>query len=175
MVLDQLDLHAAPLGPAPIHALEHLGPVLAFGAAGAGVDLDEGVVAVRLAGKQRLDLVALGPRGEFTERHHPFLGQRLVALRVAELDQLDRVVPLLLDRAYHADRFIEATALLHQPLRLLRIVPQRRILDARVQLVQPADRAIPDEKAADEVERVVDRADVSLRFGAHVVSPDFRS
>jgi hypothetical protein len=66
---------AVALGPARVHALEHAGPVLALGAAGAGIDLDIGVVGVGLAGEQRLDLVLLGALGELGER-----GGALVAI-----------------------------------------------------------------------------------------------
>ena len=48
--LQQLDLEAAPLGPAHLHPQDHLRPILGVGAAGAGVDRDErvaGVVAPR--------------------------------------------------------------------------------------------------------------------------------
>ena len=44
--LVDLDPEAAPLGPALVHAQQHLGPVLGVGAAGAGVQLDERVVLV---------------------------------------------------------------------------------------------------------------------------------
>ena len=43
------ELVAVPLRPARVHAQQHRGPVLAFGAAGAGMDFEIGVVAVRLA------------------------------------------------------------------------------------------------------------------------------
>src|SRR6185369_7196336 len=49
MVVDQLDLHSVAFAPTRIHALQHLGPILAFGSAGAGVDFDIGVVGVRLS------------------------------------------------------------------------------------------------------------------------------
>ena len=39
-----LDREAAPLAEAQVHALEHGGPVLRLGAAGAGLDVDEAVV-----------------------------------------------------------------------------------------------------------------------------------
>ena len=47
-----LDLEAAPLGPAQVHPQQHLGPVLGVGAAGAGVDGDDGVAGVVLAAEQ---------------------------------------------------------------------------------------------------------------------------
>src|SRR5687767_9168652 len=57
-LFDQLDFHAVGVGPARVHPLEDLGPVLGLGAAGAGVDLDIGVVAVGLAREQGLELGA---------------------------------------------------------------------------------------------------------------------
>ena len=44
-----LDLEPAALGPAQVHAQEHLGPVLRVGAAGARADGDDGVAGVVLA------------------------------------------------------------------------------------------------------------------------------
>src|SRR3546814_11924870 len=45
----QLDLEAAAFGPAQIHAQQHLGPVLRFGASGAGLQINISVVLVELA------------------------------------------------------------------------------------------------------------------------------
>ncbi len=42
--------------PARIHAQQHVRPILALGAAGAGMDFEVGVVGIGLARKQRLDL-----------------------------------------------------------------------------------------------------------------------
>src|SRR6185437_1189657 len=50
--LRHLDVEAAPFGPAEVHAQEDLGPVLGVGAAGAGMDGDDGVARVVLAGEE---------------------------------------------------------------------------------------------------------------------------
>ena len=47
---------AFALSPAQVHAQQHLGPVLRFGAAGAGLDGHDGVEAVAFAGEQRFGL-----------------------------------------------------------------------------------------------------------------------
>ena len=52
LVVQDLVDEAMALGPAGIHAVEHLGPVLGLGAAGAGVELQNGVGVVVLAGEQ---------------------------------------------------------------------------------------------------------------------------
>ena len=110
--LQQLDLEAAPLGPAHHHPQHHLGPVLGVGAAGAGVDGDERVTGVVLAGEQALLL----------ERGEPLLDRRQRLLQLGgdlrvllgELDEpvevlgvglelLERVEPPLRARVLGAD------------------------------------------------------------------------
>ena len=76
----------------------------------------------------------------------------------------------LLDRAGGADRLVEPAALAHHLLRRLGIVPQRRVLDPGVELVEPLQRAVPVEEPAQEVEGGIDLVDGGLRFGAHAVS-----
>ena len=56
--LVDLDLEAAALEPAQVHAQQHLGPVLGLGAAGAGVDGDDGAALVELAAEEALLLAA---------------------------------------------------------------------------------------------------------------------
>ena len=55
-------LEAAALGPADVHAQQHLGPVLRLGAAGAGMDGDDGVAAIVLAAEHLLGLAGGRPR-----------------------------------------------------------------------------------------------------------------
>jgi hypothetical protein len=50
--LDEVGFQAALLCPAEIHPKQDLGPVLRVGAAGAGVDRDDGVAGVVLAGEE---------------------------------------------------------------------------------------------------------------------------
>ena len=50
------------LGPAGVHAHEHLGPVAGVGAAGAGLDAEKGVGPVLRAGHHRLEFECLEPR-----------------------------------------------------------------------------------------------------------------
>ena len=167
MMVDQLDLHSVALAPAGVHPLQHLGPVLAFGAAGAGIDLDIAVVGVGLARQQRRDLVALGPRGEVGEAVDAFDDQRLVALGLGHLDQLGGVAQLALDRLGRVDRLVEPAALAHHFLRRLGIVPQRRLLDLGVELLEPPLRPVPVEEPAQQRGRGLDLVDMGLRFGAH--------
>ena len=124
MLADDLDLVVAPLRPAHIHALQHLRPVLALGAAGAGVDLHIGVVGVGLAGEQRfhLALVRFGP--ELLQRRLGFRDDALVALLLTERDELNIVVKLECDPAEARERGFELLPLAHEALRPRRVAPE---------------------------------------------------
>ena len=54
--VDQIGAEAARARPAQVHAQQHLRPVLRLGAAGAGLDVQEGVVRVHLAAEHALEL-----------------------------------------------------------------------------------------------------------------------
>ena len=167
MLVDQFDLQAVAFAPARIHAAEHPGPVLALGAARPGIDLDIGVVAIGFARQQRLDLVLFGAAREIGERGEA-VGLHLgIALGLGHFDQLCRIVELAFDRARCGDRLIETAPLPHNRLRRLGVVPQSLILNARVEFIEPTQRAVPVEEPAEQRERVLDRVDMSLRFSAH--------
>jgi len=158
----------ALFGPAAVHALQHFGPVLAFGAAGAGVDFDIAVVGVSFAREQRLDLVLLGARGERGEARHRLVDHRLVAFHFGEFDQFGGVGAFPFDRARRADRLVEPAAFAHDLLRRPGIIPQCRILDLGIELVEPPHRAVPVEETAQQRQRGANLVDMILRFGAHV-------
>ena len=131
------------------------------------MDFDVGVVAVGLARKQRLHLVAIGLLGEAFQRSQPLSHDLVVALGLAHFDEFDGIGHLALDLAHGRDRGFEALLLLRDCLRLLGIVPQRRILHARVEFVEAAQSALPVERLADERKRGFDPLDMGLPFGTH--------
>jgi hypothetical protein len=145
-------------------------PGPAFGAPGARIDLDIGVVGVRFPGEQGGDLVALGTLGEFGEAGDGVVDQRAVALAVGELHQLQCIGELTLDRAGRPYRMLQPLALAHHLLRRLGIVPQRRLLDLGVQLFQPAVGAVPVEEPAQQRGGGLNLLNMGLRFGAHVLN-----
>ena len=83
LIVDQLALEAAALGPAQVHPQQHLGPVLRFGAAGAGMDGDDRVLAIVLAAEHLLDLAGLH-----------FLIERVERLAEFGVDRLRRPRPI---------------------------------------------------------------------------------
>ena len=147
------DLEAVLLGPARIHAQQHRGPVLALGTAGAGVNFEIGVEPIRLAAQQRLKLAARDFLFQGLERglglgHHAF-----IVLGFAEFDHADIVLELALDLADAAERVLQRGSLLHQLLRLLRVVPEIGVFGELVQFRQ-ARRGCIDVKDASSAARL---------------------
>ena len=147
-LLQRCHLVAALLGPAHVHARQHRGPILAFRAAGTGVHLEVGVVAVRLARQQSLDAAPLRLVVEFAQRGFAFADRSVVVLRFAELDERYAVVEAALQIAIGIDRALELLALAHDLLRRLGIIPEARILRALVQLGETLLCCIPVKDAS---------------------------
>ncbi len=146
------DLEAVLLGPARIHAQQHRGPVLALGAAGAGVNLEIGVEAVGLAAQQRLELAARDVLLQGFQRGLGFRHHAFIVLGLAEFDHADIVFELALDLADAAKRILQRGSLLHQLLRFLGIVPEIGIFGELVQLGE-ARRGCIDVKDASSAAR----------------------
>jgi hypothetical protein len=136
------------LGPARVHPQQHLGPVLRLGAALAGLDLEVAVIGVGLAREEAFELALRRLVPQRLERLLRLLDDRLVALRLAELDEAERVVDLALDAAVALDRTVETVALAQRLLRLLGVVPEVRVLRRGVQLGEPPVCVIPVKDAS---------------------------
>src|SRR3546814_10785000 len=89
MIVDHLHLHTAPLAPALIHALQHFGPVLAFGAASACVDFKIGVVGVCLSREKRPYLIIVGSVRQRFQGHDAFIDRS--EEHTSELQSLMRI------------------------------------------------------------------------------------
>ena len=121
---------AAALGPAVVHAEEHVGPVVRLGAARAGLDGEDGVVAVELAGEERGDLegVELGDHAGHGLVEFP--GVNLELGPAGGFDELDHDVEVLDPLVKGDDRqdgLLQAVELGNVLLRALVVVPEFRI------------------------------------------------
>jgi hypothetical protein len=129
------DLVAMSLGPAHVHPQQDLRPVLGFGPAGTGVDLQETVVRVRLARQQRSELLFLRPVSQLDQGNFGFGNAVRIVLGFAEFDQHHAVLDPLLEVAVIGDRLFQMRALAHDLLRRFGRVPERGIFSQGVQFV----------------------------------------
>jgi hypothetical protein len=145
--LDHFGLEAAGLRPAQIHARQHLRPVLTLRPAGAGVDFEKRVVAVRLAGVQRLDFERGRLSGKLGQRFLRVGDDLRVALILTQCDEFEIVLQAGFKLGIGVDGIFELLALAHDGACILRIVPEGRIFGACVQFLQ-ADRGVVPVKDA---------------------------
>ncbi len=93
---DQFNLVFARLGPTHIHAHKHLRPVLAFRATGAGMNFDVAVVAVGFTRQKRFHLALLRLAPQTRQRRFRLRYDGRIFLGLAQLNQFNIVVQLLL-------------------------------------------------------------------------------
>jgi len=85
---------------------------------------------------------------QLLEKRLGFGRRRLVALRLGQLDQAERVVELPLQRTTAFDRSFQMRPLAQQRLRPGGVAPERGVGGLGVQLVETADGAVPVKDAS---------------------------
>ena len=127
--LDHLGLEAALLGPAEVHAQQDLGPVLRVGAARVGLDRDDRVSRVVLAGEERV-LLQPGELAAHVAQHGLELLVRERAHALAEeLDVRDELVVAL-------ELLLRALVLGREPRGALLVVPEVGLRELLLELVE---------------------------------------
>ena len=136
LVVHQLIGVAVALGPAGIHTVEHLGPVLGLGAACTGMEGENGVVGVVFAGQQSrqtalADLLfqVVVPGGDLRQ-------QGGVVLLLGHLAQGHGVLPLGHQPVILLDAVLQALDLLGHLLAVLNVVPEAVLLRLGLQVLQ---------------------------------------
>ena len=140
-------------GPAGIHALEHLGPVLRFGAASAGVDFDVAVEPVGLAGEEAFDFAPLGFLGEAFQRVDTIGDHRQIGLGLGHFDEFERVGDVGFELQDALDQADQSVALAHEFLRGGRLVPEIGVFGAVVQFFEAGEGDIPVKDASSAARR----------------------
>ncbi len=132
------DLHGVlvTLGPAQVHAHEHLGEVGGVVAAGAGADRDDRRPIVVLAVEERLHLELTHDVFELGELAARLVGGILVVHLDGELDEHVQVVEALLDVVDALELGLPVAQRARDLLRLVDVVPE--VGSARL-LAQPGD------------------------------------
>jgi len=106
------------------NAQEHLGPVLAFGAAGAGVDGDDGAELGVVAGEQHGGLDPIDELGIGLHVALDIGGHALAFFR--QLEERVQIVGHGADADVAGDGFFQPLAVAHHLLALLRLRPEVR-------------------------------------------------
>ena len=106
------------------------------------MDFEVGVVAVRLAFEQGVDLAAIGFRQQHLQRREAFAFRIGVVLAFAQFDQRDRVIEIAIELRKRSETVLKLVAFAHDFLRGVGIGPERRVLDARIQFREAAGRSI---------------------------------
>ena len=124
------------VGPAQVHAQQHVGPVLGLGAAGTGLDVEVGVVGVHLAAEHAAELQFLEDLAQALD----FAGDVVHRAFVVFLDGHGQQVAGV---GQAAGQFVEGLddlrqlgALTAQILRVFRIVPDVRVFQLAIDFGQ---------------------------------------
>ena len=137
------NLVAPFFGPAYVHAHQHHGPVLAFGAARPGVNFDIGVVAIGLARKQAFHFHPLGLFIQFSEYRFGLDDHALVALCLGHFQQLKGIGQLACQAAADRENIIKPGSFFQELLGARRVVPEAGIFGPGVQDFKPGFGLVP--------------------------------
>ncbi len=130
------DGEPARLGPAQVHAQQHLRPVLRLRAAGAGLDVEESAARVHLAREHARELELADAFLELRRVLHDFRKSRFVAFRLDERQEFRGIGEAAAQLVEFGDGGFEPRAFSPQRLRLGRRVPDRRIRELVIQLFE---------------------------------------
>ncbi len=125
LVVVEHGLKPAPLGPSQVHAQKHVGPILGLGAAGSGMNGDDGVARVVLAREQRL---GFKPVEQVTE-HADFALQVGIDIFAffGEVEVGGDIVAAAREVGIGLEHMLQPLLFAHYLLRSLRIRPQVRV------------------------------------------------
>jgi hypothetical protein len=134
--LDEFGLEATALAPAQVHAQQHIGPILGLSTAGAGLDIQEGVVGVHLAGEHAAEFQI----GEFALHMLQVIDHRfdglLVALLGGHIQQFAGLRQAVVEAADDIHHRLQLGAFAAQFLGLFGIVPNGRVFQLAEDLGQ---------------------------------------
>ena len=119
-----VDLEAVSLRPAGIHTVEHLVPVLGLGAAGSGVEIEDSVVLIVLAGEQRSQRQSIHLVGERGKLRLDVGDHAFVVFLGSHIEHYLDVLGGLCELAVLFKSRLEGTGLLEDLLRVFEIVPE---------------------------------------------------
>src|ERR1035438_8752262 len=120
-------LEAVPLSPAQIHAQQHLGPILALGAARAGMDDQNGIFRVVPAGQQHAGFENLQTLGELLQLALQFA--RHVFAFARQFEQRVQIGSYSGNFRLFGESLLQPLTILHNLLGLFGLIPEVGIGD----------------------------------------------
>ena len=124
--VSRLDREAVALGPAAVHAQQHLRPVLRLCSARTGVQRQDGIVGIVRAGEQHLKLQSLEAFSNRCELRLDVIFHALILLFHAHLPECLSILELADEVLVLVDADLDVIEFLVDLLGLLCIVPERR-------------------------------------------------
>ena len=115
--------------PLQIHAQQHGGPILRFGAAGAGLNIEKRIVRVHFARKHALKLEPFDFARRAVHVDLDFLGGGHIRLLRGQIDQFGGIAQAALQMIQADHDLLQFGAFLAQFLRAIRVVPNARLLE----------------------------------------------
>ena len=132
--IHDVDAIAVAFGPAHVHADEHLRPVLGFGAAGAGMEGDDGVARIVFIGKKQEDFPLFYVFHQFLILLFNFAGQIGIAFFHGQLQVIAGILHPLHQLFMAFDFGFQLRRFLRNGLGLFRVVPKVRIAHLHIQI-----------------------------------------
>ena len=126
--LEQLCLETFGISPAQIHPEQHFGPILGFGAAGAGLNVDERIVCIHFAAEHPAKFELGDLLLNSIEVCSDILERGVIVILSCKRVELAGILDTLREPVARADEGIERRALLAERLRPRLILPNPRIL-----------------------------------------------
>ncbi len=152
-LFDPFDLVAMRFSPAHVHAHQHIRPVLALSAAGAGMHFEVTVIGIGLARQKRFQLAAGHLGLEASERGFGLADGLVVLFRLAELDKRELILEFLLDAADRLELIVQRITLAHHALRARLIVPEIGVFQFLVQFGEASRRGVDVKDASSAAAR----------------------
>ena len=153
-IVHHLDLVTVTVGPHVVHAIEHGGPVLRLGAARAGVEGEDGVVRVILAGQQRLQTHGFELLFKGLELALQLFEHGVVVLLERHLADREHIVVLRAQTIIFLDLVFQGADALLDLLAVFCVVPEALLRALLLQLFNLVARLVELERRAKLVERL---------------------
>ena len=126
---DDGGVEAVLVGPAQVHAQQHVGPVLGFGAARTGLDVEVAIVGVHLAAEHAAELQPFENLAQAVQFDDDIVDGALVVFFDGHVEQVARIGQTAFELVEGLDHLRQHGALTPQILGVFGFVPDVRVFE----------------------------------------------